>query len=116
MVKIHPFCGKLGKSIFYKIDMLFNIYSLTKVHFKIVRLFPQKIFTYRWPGCFLTIVLLTDGHVVSSENICLQMVRLFPQKIFAYRCPGCFLTIVLLTDGQAVSSENNCLQMVILFP
>ena len=25
---------KLGKSIFCKIDMLFSIYSLTKVHFK----------------------------------------------------------------------------------
>ena len=34
-VEIHPFCVKLGKSIFYKIDMLFIIYSLTKVHFKI---------------------------------------------------------------------------------
>ena len=58
---IHPFCVKLGKSIFHKIDMLFNIYSLTKVHFKMCYcllsfkafVFKYKIFSEQYNNFFM---------------------------------------------------------------
>ena len=64
MVKDSPIFVKLGKSTFYKIDMLFNIYFLTKVHFKIcfcwlsfkAFVFKYKIFSEQYNE-FLTWVL-----------------------------------------------------------
>ena len=57
MFKIHPFCVKLGKS---KIDMLFNIYSLTKVHVEMCYcclsfkafVFKYKIFSEQYNEIF----------------------------------------------------------------
>ena len=60
MIKIHPFSVKLGKSFFYKVDLFFNNYSMTKVYFKMrycwlsfkALVFKYKIFSEQYNEIF----------------------------------------------------------------
>ena len=95
---IHPFCVKLGKSIFHKIDMLFNIHSLTKVHFKMCYcllsfkafVFKYKIFSEQYNNFFYVSIqcaLSVIPKVTYFKLKCMVMLYLSKNVVrFAQKC------------------------------